>query len=216
MDMKTMTKEQNELAMNVFGLQDYDACNDHCNQEITTWVDDRVDYNEDYLDSVDCDNSEMCAYRTRGAMFTCGTNDWNQCVADTIGDDCASCFPNPPGMKLPKFPYDDCADCLNQTLTTLDEFVDMAEAEEDGCDENNCAKRAMGLLFVCLSEFYPETDGVSQCMVSNAGDDCNTCACGCVSFKPDGDHTPPDDCDFLRRRNKKTSRKNKKKMPNLF
>ena len=64
MDMRTMKKEQNELAMNVFGLQDYDACNDHCNQEITTWVDDRVDYDEDYLDSVDCDNSEMCAYRT--------------------------------------------------------------------------------------------------------------------------------------------------------
>ena len=103
MDMRTMKKEQNELAMNVFGLQDYDACNDHCNQEITTWVDDRVDYDEDYLDSADCDNSEMCAYRTRGAMFACGTNDYNQCVADSIGDDCASCFPNSRGVKLPKF-----------------------------------------------------------------------------------------------------------------
>ena len=102
MDMRTMKKEQNELAMNVFGLHKNLEDDNGCN-ELYPWVDDRVNYDEDYLDSADCDNSEMCAYRTRGAMFTCGTNDYNQCVADSIGDDCASCFPNSRGIKLPKF-----------------------------------------------------------------------------------------------------------------
>jgi len=219
MDMRTMKKEQNEFAMNVFGLhknlQDDNGCTDDCFQEVFAFVDDWVDYDEDYLDSADCDNTEMCAYRTQGAMFACGTYDWNQCVADTIGDDCSSCFPNPPGMKHPH-PPSDCADCLNNLLTTLDESVDMAEDEMDGCDENNCAKRAIGLWFVCMAESYPETDGIMQCLVSNAGDDCNTCACSVASTAADADYTPPDDCDFLYKRNKKTSRKNKKKMPNLF
>ena len=208
--MRTMKQKQNE-AMSVFGLHKIlqnDCMQDDCMQELATSIDGRVDYYEDYLDNEGCDNSEECAYRVMGAMMAC-LNDTqpDQCVTDTIGDDCAACVP-PSEKKLPEF-TSDCADCRNQLYQTVDTWSDMAESEEDGCDENNCAKRAIGLLFVCMFESYPDMDGVMQCVVDNAGDDCHTCACNVWSYKPDGDHTHPDSCDSLHRRNKKTSRKNK-------
>ena len=218
-DMRTRKQKKNELSMSSLHkmLQDDDACTDDCIQAVVNSIDEEFDYDEEYLDSADCDNSEVCAYIITGAKLVCGafgTNDPDQCVLDTIGDDCTSCV-NPERKKLPKL-SSDCADCFNQTLAIIDWYADMAETEEDGCDENNCAKRAMGLMFVCGSQSYPEMDGTMQCVVDNAGDDCHTCACNVWSFHPDGDHTHPDSCDSLHRRNKKTSRKNKKKIPSLF
>merc|ERR1719367_1137227 len=123
-----MKQKQNE-AMSVFGLhkilQD-DACTDDCIQDVATSIHVDVEDYEDYFDNEGCDNSEECAYRTAGAMMACQTD---QCVTDTIGDDCASCV-KPSEKKLPEF-TSDCVDCFNQTRTFVETGADLAEAQVD-------------------------------------------------------------------------------------
>ena len=77
-DMRTIKQKQNEFTMSVFGLdkmlQD-DVCTDDCMQSISTHIDGNVDDLVEALDSVDCDNSEECAYRIAGAVLACDGDD---------------------------------------------------------------------------------------------------------------------------------------------
>ena len=73
-DMRTIKQKQNKFAMSVFGLDkmlQYNACTDDCMQSISTHIDGNVDDLVEALDSVDCDNSEECAYRIAGAVLAC-------------------------------------------------------------------------------------------------------------------------------------------------